>query len=389
MFGRLAQLVRAPALQAGGRRFESYIAHQTLLRLLDESACNKFRTWFNELEHDGLIGSDHRSSTADRETSLTLTADSKSLANSLIENVSKVIVGKSDTVELALVALICNGHVLIEDVPGVGKTMLVRSIATSTGCDYRRMQFTPDLLPSDVTGASVFNQKTGNFEFRPGPIMAQIVLADEINRATPKTQSALLEAMGEQQVTVEGTTRELPSPFMVLATQNPIEYEGTFPLPEAQLDRFFMRVSLGYPDAEQEVAIMDRREHLDPIDELKPVCTPEDIAKLQAEADDVYIDALVKQYIVEIANATRLHPEAALGVSPRASINLMKGGKAYALLQERDYVVPDDIKAIAVATLAHRVLLTPSARMREVTQETVIADVLNQVSVPGASVRRS
>ena len=320
---------------------------------------------------------------------MTLTVDSQTLADSLIENIGRVIVGKRETVEQALVALISGGHVLIEDVPGVGKTMLVRSIATSTGCDYRRMQFTPDLLPSDVTGASVFNQKTGDFEFRPGPIMAQIVLADEINRATPKTQSALLEAMGEQQVTVEGITRKLPNPFMVLATQNPIEYEGTFPLPEAQLDRFFMRISLGYPDAEQEVAIMERREHVDPIDELQPVCTPDDITNLQARADDVYIDVLVKQYIVELANTTRQHPEAALGVSPRASINLMKGGKALAMLHNRDYVIPDDIKAIATATLAHRILLTPSARMREVTQETVIADVLDQVSVPGASVRRS
>ena len=321
--------------------------------------------------------------------SLTLAADSKTLLNTLIENVSTVIVGKSDTVELVLVALISNGHVLIEDVPGVGKTMLVRSIATSTGCDYRRMQFTPDLLPSDVTGASIFNQQTGDFNFRPGPIMAQIVLADEINRATPKTQSALLEAMGEQQVTVEGVTRQLPSPFMVLATQNPIEYEGTFPLPEAQLDRFFMRISLGYPDAEQEVAIMERREQGDPIDSLKAVCTPDDISKLQLSAEEVFIDALVKQYIVELSNATRLHPEAGLGVSPRASINLMKGGKAYAMLHDRDYVVPDDIKAIAIPILAHRVLLTPSARMREVTQETVVKDVLNQVSVPGASVRTS
>jgi len=320
---------------------------------------------------------------------VTITADSKTLSNELIENVGKVIVGKSDVVELVLVALFSNGHVLVEDVPGVGKTMLVRSIATSTGCDYRRMQFTPDLLPSDVTGASVFNQKTGNFEFRPGPIMAQIVLADEINRATPKTQSALLEAMGEQQVTVEGTTRPLPSPFMVLATQNPIEYEGTFPLPEAQLDRFFMRISLGYPNSEQEVAIMDDREHIDPINQLAAVCTPDDIVKLQKEADDIYIDALVKKYIVDLADATRQHPEAALGVSPRASINMMKGGKAFAMLQERDYVVPDDIKMLATPMLAHRVLLTPSARMREVTQETVIADALRQVPVPGASVRRS
>ena len=320
---------------------------------------------------------------------MTATADLQTLADRLIENVGRVIVGKRETVELALVALISGGHVLIEDVPGVGKTMLVRSIATSTGCDYRRMQFTPDLLPSDVTGASVFNQKTGDFEFRAGPIMAQIVLADEINRATPKTQSALLEAMGEQQVTVEGTTRRLPAPFMVLATQNPIEYEGTFPLPEAQLDRFFMRISLGYPDIDQEVAIMDGREHTDHIDELQPICAPDDIVGLQRRADDVYIDPLVKQYIVELATATRHHPEAALGVSPRASINLMKGGKALAMLQNRDYVIPDDIKAIANATLAHRVLLTPSARMREITQESVIADALDQVSVPGASVRRS
>ena len=300
-----------------------------------------------------------------------------------------MIIGKSDVVELVLVALFSNGHVLIEDVPGVGKTMLVRSIATSTGCDFRRMQFTPDLLPSDVTGASVFNQKTGNFEFRPGPVMAQVVLADEINRATPKTQSALLEAMGEQQVTVEGKTRELTSPFMVLATQNPIEYEGTFPLPEAQLDRFFMRISLGYPDSAQEVAIMDEREHVDPINQLAAVCSPEDIVKLQKKADDIYIDALVKQYIVDLAAATRQHPEAALGVSPRASINLMKGSKAYAMLKERDYVVPDDIKTLAAPMLSHRVLLTPSARMREVTQETVIAEALRQVPVPGASVRRT
>jgi len=315
--------------------------------------------------------------------------DSQTLIASLVENISTVIVGKNEAVKLVLVALISNGHVLIEDVPGVGKTMLVRSMATSTGCEYRRMQFTPDLLPSDITGASVFNQKTGNFDFRPGPIMAQIVLADEINRATPKTQSALLEAMGEDQVTVEGITRPLPNPFMVLATQNPIEYEGTFPLPEAQLDRFFMRISLGYPEAEQEVSIMDRREHIDPIIGLKAVCKPNDVVELQLKADDVYIDPLVKQYIVELTHATRQHPEAALGASPRASINLMKGGKAQALLKDRDYVVPDDIKDIATATLAHRVLLTPSARMRGITQETVVDEVLNQVPVPGATARRS
>ena len=311
------------------------------------------------------------------------------LTDRVIDNVEKVVVGKRDAIELALLAAMCGGHVLIDDVPGVGKTVLAKSLSISLGCSFKRIQFTPDLLPSDVLGVSVYNQHTGDFDFRPGPIMAQIVLADEINRATPKTQSALLEAMGEQQVTVEGTTRPLPSPFMVLATQNPIEYEGTFPLPEAQLDRFFMRISLGYPDSEQEVAIMDDRERIDPINQLASVCTPEDIVRLQNEAEDVYIDALVKQYIVDIADATRQHPEAALGVSPRASINLMKGGKAFALLKERDYVVPDDIKTLATPMLAHRVLLTPSARMREVTQETVIADALRQVPVPGASVRRT
>lgn len=319
---------------------------------------------------------------------MTISVSPKKLIKSLIENISTVIVGKDETVELALIALISSGHVLIEDVPGVGKTMLARSVATSTGCEYRRMQFTPDLLPSDVTGASVFNQKTGEFDFRAGPIMAQIVLADEINRATPKTQSALLEAMGEQQVTVDGTTRILPDPFMVIATQNPIEYEGTFPLPEAQLDRFFMRISLGYPNVDQEVAIMDQREQTDPINQLKSVCTPSEIVELQSKASDVYIDPLVKQYIVNITQATRQHPEAALGVSPRASINLMKGGKSLALFNDRDYVIPDDIKDIATATLAHRILLTPSARMREVEQETVIADVLDAISIPGATPRK-
>ena len=319
---------------------------------------------------------------------MTISVSPKKLIKSLIENISTVIVGKDETVELALIALISSGHVLIEDVPGVGKTMLARSVATSTGCKYRRMQFTPDLLPSDVTGASVFNQKTGEFDFRAGPIMAQIVLADEINRATPKTQSALLEAMGEQQVTVDGTTRILPDPFMVIATQNPIEYEGTFPLPEAQLDRFFMRISLGYPNVDQEVAIMDQREQTDPINQIKSVCTPSEIVELQSKASDVYIDPLVKQYIVDITQATRQHPEAALGVSPRASINLMKGGKSLALFNDRDYVIPDDIKDIATATLAHRILLTPSARMREVEQETVIADVLDAISIPGATPRK-
>jgi MoxR-like ATPase len=314
-----------------------------------------------------------------------MTAELQTLPGTLIDNISRVIVGKRGAVELSLVALISRGHILIEDVPGVGKTMLARSIAVSAGCEFRRLQFTPDLLPSDVTGVSIFNQKREEFEFRPGPIMSQIVLADEINRATPKTQSALLEAMGEHQVTVEGITYQLPQPFMVLATQNPIEYEGTFPLPEAQLDRFFMRISLGYPTRDEEVAIMDRREKVDPIDELKPACFPKDVVHLQEQADSVYIDHLVKQYIVDLANATRSHREAALGVSPRASLGLMKGAKAFAMLQGRDYVVPDDVKSIAVAVMAHRVLLSPSARMRGVSQESVVEEVMAETAVPGGA----
>ncbi|MEX0761464.1 MAG: MoxR family ATPase [Dehalococcoidia bacterium] len=315
---------------------------------------------------------------------MTVSVEPTGLADTLIENIGQVIVGKKSAVELALVALVSRGHILIEDVPGVGKTMLARSLAVTTGCEFRRLQFTPDLLPSDVTGASIFNQKSENFEFRPGPIMAQIVLADEINRATPKTQSALLESMGERQVSVEGITYKLPSPFMVLATQNPIEYEGTFPLPEAQLDRFFMRISLGYPEPDEEIAIMNQREQGDPIDLLQPICGPPDISHLQEEADRIYVDDLVKQYIVDLSNGTRSHPEASLGVSPRASLSLMKGGKALAMLRGRDYVIPDDVKAIATAVMAHRVMLSPSARMRGMTQESIVEDVLAQVPVPGA-----
>ncbi len=303
----------------------------------------------------------------------------------IVANVGRVIIGKDDAIRLGVVALLSRGHTLVEDVPGVGKTMLARSLAITTGCDFKRLQFTPDLLPSDVTGASVYNQQIGQFEYRPGPVMAQVVLADEINRATPKTQSALLEAMGEQQVTVEGITHPLPSPFTVIATQNPIEYEGTFPLPEAQLDRFFMRISLGYPDPREEVSIMDGREANDPIDMLQPSCTPADVVALQQYADSIYIDELIKQYIVEIANATRSHPDTTLGVSPRASINLMKGAKAFAMLQGRDYVIPDDVKAIAVPVMSHRVLLSPSARMRGINQSTIVNEALDQISVPGAA----
>ena len=299
-------------------------------------------------------------------------------------NIAKVIIGKRETVRMATISLISRGHVLIEDVPGVGKTMLARSMAITTGCEFRRIQFTPDLLPSDVTGASVYNQQSATFEFRPGPVISQVVLADEINRATPKTQSALLEAMGEQQVSVEGVSRQLPSPFIVLATQNPIEYEGTFPLPEAQLDRFFMRISLGYPTADEEVAIMDDREGIEPIETLKPSCSPTDIVALQRYVDSVYIDELVKHYIVGVTGATRSHPDSTLGVSPRASINLMRAAKAYAVSEGREFVTPDDVKAVAAPVLAHRVLISPSARMRGVSQEDVVNSVLSEVAVPGA-----
>ena len=302
----------------------------------------------------------------------------------LVDNVEKVIIGKRSPVELGVIALIAGGHALIEDVPGVGKTLLARSIARSTGSKFKRLQFTPDLLPSDVTGVSVYNQKTNEFEFRPGPIMAQIVLADEVNRATPKTQSALLEAMEEGQVTVDGVTYELPHPFMVLATQNPIEYEGTFPLPEAQLDRFFLRISLGYPDPDHEVAVMNSHLTSEPIKELEPIAAPEDIVGLQQAVRGVYIDDLVKQYIVALSNATRDHVDIALGVSPRASLALMRGSQARALMDGRDYVVPDDVKSIAVPVMSHRLILTPAARMREATGDTLVAEVLDATPVPGA-----
>ena len=316
---------------------------------------------------------------------MTTSTDPRELIQALVDNVEKVIIGKRSSVELGVIALIAGGHALIEDVPGVGKTLLARSIARSTGSKFKRLQFTPDLLPSDVTGVSVYNQKTNDFEFRPGPIMAEIVLADEVNRATPKTQSALLEAMEEGQITVDGVTYELPQPFMVLATQNPIEYEGTFPLPEAQLDRFFLRISLGYPDPDQEVAVMNSHLTSEPIKELEPIATPADIVRLQqAVRTTVYIDDLVKQYIVALSNSTRDHVDIALGVSPRASLAMMRGSQARALMEGRDYVVPDDVKTIAAPVMSHRLILTPAARMREATGNTLVAEVLDMTPVPGA-----
>lgn len=305
----------------------------------------------------------------------------------VINNVEKVIIGKRREVELAFVAMLCQGHVLIEDVPGVGKTMLARSLAKSVGCTFRRIQFTPDLLPSDITGVSVFNPKTRDFEFRPGPIMAQIVLTDEINRATPKTQSALLEAMEEHQVTVDERTYRLPQPFMVLATQNPIEYEGTFPLPEAQLDRFLMRISLGYPKAGEEIRILDAQQYVHPIETIDQVISVEMLAEAQDLVKQVYVDALVKEYIVALVQATRDYPDVYLGASPRGSLGLYKTGQALAALRGRDFVLPDDIKALAEVVLAHRIIVSPSARIRNVDTRQVVQEILSTVPVPGTRVR--
>jgi MoxR-like ATPase len=304
----------------------------------------------------------------------------------LVDAVERVLVGKHAEVELAIIGLAGAGHLLIEDVPGVGKTMLAKSLARATGCTFKRIQFTPDLLPSDVTGVSIYSQRSGEFEFRPGPIVAHVVLADEINRATPKTQSALLEAMEEHQVTVEGITRPLPSPFMVLATQNPIEYEGTFPLPEAQLDRFLLRIHLGYPAAADEVSVLQRQMLRHPIEDLTPVTTAGDLQQLQQAVRGVHVDPQIQRYIVQIVNLTRDHPDVYLGASPRGSLALMRASQARAMLAGRDYVIPDDVKALANAALAHRLIMSPEARMRNASAPAVIASVLQEVPVPGSRV---
>jgi len=301
----------------------------------------------------------------------------------VIENIEKVIVGKRSPVELAIIGLLCQGHMLIEDVPGVGKTVLARSLARSLGCKFSRIQFTPDMLPSDVTGVSIFNQGSREFEFRPGPIMAQIVLADEINRATPKTQAALLEAMEERQVTVDGVTHILPRPFMVLATQNPIEYEGTFPLPEAQLDRFLIRVRLGYPRPEDEVEILDRQQYRHPLDELGQMVAVEELSQMQEAVKGIYAAPSMKRYIVSLARQTRDHPEVYLGASPRGSLALYRTAQARAALYGRDYVLPDDVKEMVVPTFAHRLILGPAARLRDLNADDIVLEIESSVPVPG------
>jgi len=306
----------------------------------------------------------------------------------LISNIEQVIVGKRETVEFAVITLLCQGHLLIEDVPGVGKTMLARSVARSIGCSFSRIQFTPDMLPSDVTGVSIFNQVSREFEYRAGPIMAQVVLSDEINRATPKTQAALLEAMEERQVTVDGVTHFLPKPFMVMATQNPIEYEGTFPLPEAQLDRFLLRVKLGYPTAQDEILVLERQQYQHPIETLEQTISEADVLSAQDEVKKVHVAPELKNYMVEITRRTRDFQDVYLGASPRGSLALFRTSQARAAIFGRDFVLPDDVKALAESALCHRVILGPAARLRDVDESEVIKEILGNVPVPGGDLSK-
>jgi MoxR-like ATPase len=308
-------------------------------------------------------------------------ANVQALGGRVVANVERVIVGKHDVVWLALVALVCQGHILIEDVPGTGKTVLAKAIARSLGCSFRRIQFTPDLLPSDVTGLSIYNQRSQEFEFRPGPIMAQVVLADEINRATPKTQSALLECMEERQATIDGRTYPMPSPFLVLATQNPIEYEGTFALPEAQLDRFMLRLRLGYPSPAEEIVVLDQQKRAHPLGEIGVVVGVEELLEMQAAVREIYVDPVVAEYIVRLTSATRSHPDVQLGASPRGSLALYRGAQAIAALDGRDYAIPDDVKMIAEPALAHRIIVKTAATLRDVDGRQVIRELLDTVPV--------
>jgi MoxR-like ATPase len=300
----------------------------------------------------------------------------------VIKSIERVVVGKRKEIELSLVALFAGGHVLLEDVPGVGKTMMVKAIARTLGAEFKRIQFTPDLLPSDVTGVSIYNQHTQQFEFRKGPIMANVVLADEINRTSPKTQSALLESLEEGSVTVDGETMQLEKPFFVMATQNPIEYAGTFPLPEAQLDRFLLKLSLGYPTASEEFDILNRLQHKSPLEEIEAVVTTEEVIDIQSEVMNVVVSDEVKKYMIDVVYETRNHQYVELGVSPRGTIALMKSSQAYALLQGRGYVLPDDVKYLAPYVLAHRMMLTAETKMSNRTPEDVIDSILERVQVP-------
>jgi MoxR-like ATPase len=310
----------------------------------------------------------------------------QNVAERIIENVNRVILGKRNEVRMTVIGLLCQGHILLEDVPGVGKTVMAKSLARSVGCTFSRIQFTPDMLPSDVTGISVFNQQSREFEFRAGPIFAQIVLTDEINRATPKTQAALLEAMEEKQVTVDGITYPLEQPFMVMATQNPIEYEGTFPLPEAQLDRFMIRIKLGYPTPQEEMQMLDLQQYKHPLNDLQQVVSLDDLVMAQREVKKIYVADEIKRYIIEIVTATRNQPDIYLGASPRGALALYRVAQARAAVRGDDKVTPDDVKAMAEAALAHRVIVGPTARIKEITSRSIIQNLLNVIPVPGAIV---
>ena len=306
------------------------------------------------------------------------------IAKRITDNVEKVIIGKSWAVELAVTALLSQGHILIKDTPGVGKTMLAKSLAQSIDCVFRRIQLTPDMLPSDITGVSVFNQQSGEFVFRPGPILGQIVLADEINRATPKTQSALLEALAERQVTVDGTTYDIARPFMLIATENPIEHEGVFPLPEAQLDRFMMRIQLGYPSFDDEISVIDSQRIQHPVDSLGVVASADEVREAQEVVKGIFVHEQVQRYIVSLVYATRKHDDVLLGASPRASLDLFRSSQALALLRSRDYVVPDDVKELAAVVMGHRVIVAPAVRMKGGDGHQIVEDVVEHVAVPGA-----
>jgi MoxR-like ATPase len=311
----------------------------------------------------------------------------QNVSERIAQSVGQVIIGKRNEVRLTVLGLITRGHILIEDIPGVGKTMMAKALAKSIGSTFSRIQFTPDMLPSDVTGVSIFNPQNRNFEFRAGPIMAQIVLADEINRATPKTQAALLEAMEERQVTVDGVTYAMNDPFLILATQNPIEYEGTFPLPEAQLDRFLMRIQLGYPSAAEELTVLSAQQYQHPLENMHQVVTVQELIEAQYAVREVYVAEEVKRYIIDLVTATRNHTDVYLGSSPRGSLALFRASQTRAAMAGRDYVIPDDVKALAEVTLAHRIIVGPAARIRDISSRTIVQDVLASTPVPGASAR--